>query len=61
MKPTEEPEAVEIVFIAGYHPFQFYSMIVFLVTITLFVLYVVRWVFRSLYGNWSYSKPLSGR
>ena len=44
-KPTEKAEEVEIVFIAGYHPFQFYSMIVFLATIVLFVLYIVRWVF----------------
>ena len=47
-KPTEKAEEVEIVFIAGYHPFQFYSMIVFLVTIVLFVLYIVRWVFGYL-------------
>ena len=42
LKPTEEAEEVEIVFIAGYHPFQFYSMIVFLVAVTLFVFYIVR-------------------
>ena len=46
LKPTEEAEEVEIVFIAGYHPFQFYSMIVFLVAVTLFVFYIVRKVFR---------------
>ena len=45
LKPTEEAEELEIVFIAGYHPFQFYSMIVFFVAVILFVFYIVRKVF----------------
>lgn len=53
LKPTKEAEEVEIVFIAGYHPFQFYSMIVFLVAVTLFVFYIVRKVFRFfLVSDW---------